>query len=142
MINSISKMKIQSNSPLQKIPKNYTIDEQSNYWFDIPAGPDTGKRLFYYDYHPKSAEKEVVLFVHGNPECSYTYRHIRDEILRKNTSTRIIAVDHIGFGISDRATYEMIDKHQFYESIFFLKHKRHKSPQKGFHKSLFPLSHF
>lgn len=114
-------MDIQSNSPLQKVPKNYALGEAYNHWFTIPEGPDKGKKLFYYDYQTAQPSEKVVLFVHGNPECSYTYRHIRDEIVKSKTAVRIIAMDHIGFGISDRATYEMIDIHHAFNLKLLIK---------------------
>jgi len=100
-----------SNTPLQKVPDDYSLGTKWNHWFSIPEGPDKGKKLFYYDYQTVEPHEKVVLFVHGNPECSYTYRHIRDKIIKSSAAVRIIAMDHIGFGISDRATYEMIDIH-------------------------------
>ena len=102
-------MNIQSNTPLQNPPTDY-FTGQAN-WFTIPEGQDAGKKIFYYDHTPGSKPDRVILFVHGNPESSYTYRHIRDELIEKKINARILAVDHIGFGLSDRATYEMIDMH-------------------------------
>lgn len=113
-------MEVLSNSPLQKIPEDYTLGAPYNHWFIIPDGPDKGKKMFYYDFKTSKTSDKIVLFVHGNPECSYTYRHIRDEILTKEKNVRIIAMDHIGFGISDRATYEMIDIHHAFNLKLFI----------------------
>jgi pimeloyl-ACP methyl ester carboxylesterase len=100
-----------SNSPLQNPPADY-FPAGSDNWFLIPEGKDAGKHLFYYDYSVGPGEPEAtVVLVHGNPESSYTYRHIRDSLIESGKSTRIIAMDHIGFGISDQATFEMVEIH-------------------------------
>lgn len=102
---------IVSNSPLQQPPDDY-FPEGAARWFSIPGGKDAGKTMFYYDFNVGEQEPETtVVFVHGNPETSYTYRHIRDELIRLNKPVRIIAMDHIGFGLSDQADFEMIDMH-------------------------------
>lgn len=104
-------IQVRSNSPLQSLPDDYCMDGVDK-WFVIPEGFDKGKKLFYSDYEPASGVIEkTVLFVHGNPECSYTYRHARDELLSKNANLRIICPDHIGMGISDQADFEMVDMH-------------------------------
>ncbi len=95
-------------SPLTMIPADY-YREGSERIFTIPDGTDSGKAMFYQDIAlgDKVPEKTVV-FVHGNPENSYTYRHIVAELCtRANLNTRIVAMDHIGFGLSDQAGYEM-----------------------------------
>ncbi|HEY0931548.1 MAG TPA: alpha/beta fold hydrolase, partial [Gemmatimonas sp.] len=43
----------------------------------------------------------AVCFVHGTPTCSYEWRH---QIRALESSHRCIAVDHLGFGLSDRPT--------------------------------------
>ncbi len=104
-------MEVKSNSQLQSVPEEYCPLGSGN-WFRIHEGYDAGKTLFYYDYDVgNKPPQSTVLFVHGNPECSYTYRHIRDELLRYGAPLRLIGIDHIGFGISDQASYEMVDMH-------------------------------
>lgn len=104
-------MKVESNSPLQKVPNDY-CPAGSDRWFEIPAGLDKGKKLFFSDYAPDDGEPEkTVLFVHGNPECSYTYRHVRDHLIGSKARVRIVSPDHIGFGVSDQASLEMVDMH-------------------------------
>ena len=54
-----------------------------------------------------------MLFCHGNPECSYAYRKVFadlcDRVRRGSLDpVRVVAVDHVGFGRSDRATYETV----------------------------------
>lgn len=106
---------IRSNSPIKVIPNQY-CPKGSDNWFVIPDGPDQGKNLFYYDFViGKGAVEKTVVFVHGNPESSYTYAQTRDHLIalaKKNNQTiRIIAMDHIGFGLSDQASFEMVDMH-------------------------------
>lgn len=104
-------IKVKSNSPLQSLPEDYCLDG-ADRWFEIPDGFDKGKKLFYSDYTPMSGVAEkTVLFVHGNPECSYTFRHARDALLSQNPNLRVICPDHIGMGISDQADFEMVDIH-------------------------------
>ena len=100
-----------SNSPLQDPPADY-FPVGSDNWFLIPEGKDAGKQMFYYDYSTAPGQPEaIVVFVHGNPESSYTYRHIRDSLIESGKPLRIIAMDHIGFGLSDQATFEMVEIH-------------------------------
>lgn len=104
-------IEVKSNSPLHSVPEDY-CPPGSDRWFKLPGGHDAGKLLFYYDHSiAEETPQGIVLFVHGNPECSYTYRHVRDELLKHEAPIRIVAVDHIGFGISDQASFEMVDMH-------------------------------
>lgn len=62
-------------------------------WFDTPDG-----RLHYIDEGPK--DKPPVVFVHGNPEWSFLFRHDIAALLK--AGVRVIAFDHLGFGRSDK----------------------------------------
>ena len=64
-----------------------------------PYGADT-LRMHYVDEGPKDAP--VVLMVHGEPAWSYVYRKMIP--LFADACLRAIAVDHIGFGRSDKLT--------------------------------------
>jgi len=102
---------IESNSPLRTVPDDYVPDGTAR-WFSIPEGPDAGKTMFYFDHVEGDATPAAtVLFVHGNPECSYTYRHVRRHLATAREPVRIVAMDHVGFGLSDQATFEMVDLH-------------------------------
>lgn len=61
----------------------------SNY-FDI-----NGYRLHYID----EGQGETILFIHGTPSWSFDFRHI---IKGLSGQFRCIAIDHIGFGLSDK----------------------------------------
>jgi pimeloyl-ACP methyl ester carboxylesterase len=113
---------IKSNSPLQNPPADY-FPLGSGNWFEIPEGLDAGKQQFYYDHCKGSGDPEAtVVFVHGNPECSYTYRHIRDALMASAHNVRLIAMDHIGFGLSDQATFEMVEMHHSANLIQLVRH--------------------
>lgn len=104
-------MKIPTNTPLRRPPDDYCPTGASR-WFQIPDGLDAGKRLFYIDHSTGGAAADrTVLFVHGNPECSYTYRDSRDALIASDAALRIVIPDHIGFGLSDQADFEMVDMH-------------------------------
>jgi haloalkane dehalogenase len=55
--------------------------------------------LHYVDEGPRDAEP--VLLVHGTPSWSFEYRHV---IAALRGERRVIAVDHLGFGLSSRPT--------------------------------------
>lgn len=115
-------MNVESNSPLQIVPEDY-CPAGSELWFRIPDGYDAGKTLFYSDHVIGDQPPEnTVLFVHGNPESSYTFRHIRDELIASQASLRLVAMDHIGFGVSDRATFEMVDMHHSANLLQLIRH--------------------
>ena len=115
-------MQIRSNSPLRNPPPDY-CPAAAVRWFTVKNGYDKGKTLFYYDHVTGPGDPvETVLLVHGNPECSYTYRHIRDRLQSSDHTLRIIALDHIGFGLSDQADYEMVDMHHAANLIQLVRH--------------------
>jgi len=57
----------------------------------------TWGKVHYVDEGPRDAE--VVLLVHGTPTWSFEYRHVISALAR---SRRVIATDHLGFGLSER----------------------------------------
>lgn len=116
-------MHVPTTSPLQDPPSDY-CPPGSERWFTIPDGLDAGKTLFYYDHHtaPGTAPQATVLFVHGNPECSYTYRAIRDGLIASGRPLRLVAMDHVGFGLSDQADFEMVDQHHAANVLQLVRH--------------------
>jgi haloalkane dehalogenase len=58
--------------------------------FEVPAG-----RLHYVD----EGNGQVIVMVHGNPTWSFLYRHL---IKRLRPEYRCVAMDHLGFGLSDK----------------------------------------
>ncbi len=99
-------------TPLTRVPDDYAAGGGSR-WFVLPDGPDAGRKLFFLDRRLGEGNGPVVLLVHGNPECSYTYRKVIAALERRTlpTGTRVIAMDHIGFGRSDQASFEMVEMH-------------------------------
>jgi pimeloyl-ACP methyl ester carboxylesterase len=71
-------------------------------WLDHQAYPFSpnylevdGGRMHYID----EGEGEPIVFVHGTPAWSFLYRHLIRDLSRDH---RCIAMDHIGFGLSDK----------------------------------------
>jgi pimeloyl-ACP methyl ester carboxylesterase len=62
-------------------------------WFDTPDG-----RLHYVDEGPR--DRRPVVLVHGNPTWGYLYRNFIPPLAE--AGHRAIAVDHLGFGRSDK----------------------------------------
>lgn len=57
--------------------------------------PVDGQRLHYVD----EGSGEPILMLHGNPTWSYLYRHLIADL---RSSYRCVALDHLGFGFSDK----------------------------------------
>ena len=60
-------------------------------YFQVPGG-----RLHYID---EGTSDHVLVMVHGNPTWSYSWRNL---IKALSSEYRCIAVDHLGFGLSDK----------------------------------------
>ncbi len=58
-----------------------------------------GHQLHYVDEGPKDSELPPVVMVHGNPTWSFFYRNIIKEFSK---TRRVIAVDHLGCGLSSK----------------------------------------
>lgn len=102
---------IPTSTPLRSVPVDY-CPPGSERWFTLLRGPDAGRTMFYSDHSSGSGQpRHTVLLIHGNPECSYTYRSIVQELVAHPEPVRIVALDHIGFGLSDQAGYEMVETH-------------------------------
>jgi pimeloyl-ACP methyl ester carboxylesterase len=81
-------------------------------WLDRDAYPFTsrwhavdGAQLHYLDEGPRGDPHPIVV-VHGTPTWSFEWRHV---IKALRAHRRVIAVDHLGFGLSDKpedAAYE------------------------------------
>ena len=118
-------------TPVTDVPADY-YPPGCGGWFEIPDGRDAGKRLFVRDsVHGDATDappgddrsfggtgatasdefdgEATVVLIHGNPECSYTYRNVVTELAaRADRRFRVVAPDHLGFGLSDTADYEML----------------------------------
>ncbi len=80
--------------------------------------------MFYRDSnHGKGKLKNTIVFVHGNPESSYTYRKVIDHLINSAKKPfRIVAMDHIGFGLSDQASFEMVSMDRANNLFQLIKH--------------------
>jgi pimeloyl-ACP methyl ester carboxylesterase len=109
MVEKINLKALPSNSPIKNVPADYYPQGCGN-WYEIVEGNDTGKKMFFRDSKHGTGEPEnTIVFVHGNPECSYTYRNVVKHLVNTvKKSIRIVAMDHIGFGLSDQASFEMV----------------------------------
>ncbi len=97
------------NTPVSDVPPDY-YHPGHGHWYILPEGRDAGKKMFFRDESFGSDKPAAtIVFVHGNPESSYTYRKIiRSLEYATRSAFRVVAMDHIGFGLSDRASYEMV----------------------------------
>lgn len=70
-----------------------------SHWFELSSG----HKLHYFDHGPTAIERPdsagPILAVHGNPTWSFYYRSIANRMGGEN---RVIALDHIGCGLSDK----------------------------------------
>jgi len=69
--------------------------DQSEYPFRSNYFDVNGQKMHYLD----EGSGETILFVHGTPSWSFDYRNI---IKALSAQYRCIAIDHIGFGLSDK----------------------------------------
>lgn len=74
----------------------------ANHWLDTSEYPFhsnyfdiNGHQLHYID----EGQGETILFVHGTPSWSFDYRNI---IKKLKTDYKCFAIDHMGFGLSDK----------------------------------------
>lgn len=74
-------------------------------FFTVPEG-----RLHYID----EGGGEPILLLHGNPTWSFMYRHV---IGRLAPTHRCLAVDHLGFGLSDKPAHWTYRPEQHAEHI-------------------------
>ena len=81
----------------------------------------TGVKMHYVQSGPvpssSSDEVPTVLCVHGNPTWSFTYRRIVAEL---NPAARVIAVDHVGCGLSDKPQDYLYSLAQHIENLVHL----------------------
>lgn len=71
-------------------------------WLDTAAYPFTARAVAVDEgsmHYVDEGEGDVVLLVHGTPTWSYEYRRL---IAALRPRYRVIALDHLGFGLSER----------------------------------------
>lgn len=74
--------------------KNQWLDKKE-YPFSSNFYEVNGHKLHYID----EGKGDTILFVHGTPSWSFDFRNV---IKKLRTTNRCIAIDHIGFGLSDK----------------------------------------
>lgn len=94
-----------SDTPLKCVPAGYCPAGQPQ-WHVLEKGDARGKHLYFADrLIGQGGELRTLLFVHGNPECSYIFSEVIRILLALDLpQTRIVTFDHIGFGLSSQAT--------------------------------------
>jgi haloalkane dehalogenase len=75
----------------------YDWVDREAYPFESKFIETTAGRVHYVDEGPRGGQ--VVVLVHGTPSWSFEYRHLIPVLAR---TRRVIAVDHLGFGLSTR----------------------------------------
>jgi pimeloyl-ACP methyl ester carboxylesterase len=69
--------------------------DREQFPFVVHTFDTSDGRMAYVD----EGRGEALVFVHGNPSWSFLYRHLIEPLSK---SYRCIAVDHLGFGLSDK----------------------------------------
>ena len=69
--------------------------DRAEYPFRSHHFPTPSGDMHYVD----EGSGEVIVFVHGNPSWSFLYRHLIKALSRDH---RCIALDNLGFGLSDK----------------------------------------
>ena len=97
------------NTPIKDIPPDY-YPEGCGFWYELSEGLDAKKKLFFRDStHGDGTPEKTIVFIHGNPENSYTYRKVINHLINSAKKPfRLVTMDHIGFGLSDQASFEMV----------------------------------
>jgi haloalkane dehalogenase len=76
------------------------VDWRSEYPFASHYRGPAGRRLHYLDEGPAGVSPaETFLCVHGNPTWSFYWRHL---IRNWRGRHRVVAIDHLGCGLSDK----------------------------------------
>ncbi len=75
--------------------RDYNWLDKSEYPFTSNYFDINGQKLHYID----EGKGDTILFVHGTPSWSFDYRNI---IKTLKDNYRCVAIDHIGFGLSDK----------------------------------------
>ncbi len=83
--------------PVQK-PERQMSEVWANYPFESHYIAVNGSQMHYIDEGDPNGP--VFLFLHGNPTSSYLWRDVIGPVAA--SGARVIAVDNIGFGASDR----------------------------------------
>jgi haloalkane dehalogenase len=79
-----------------------TADSQAPAWLDREEYPFRNRGVQLADgrmHYVDEGAGDPILFVHGTPTWSFDYRHLITAMSRRR---RAIAIDHFGFGLSDR----------------------------------------
>lgn len=76
-----------------------------------------GRRIFVIDVPADIEKTEPLLLLHGFPTSSFDWRHVIDVLARDR---RVVALDWLGFGLSDKPTgirYSLFDQASIAEGV-------------------------
>ena len=75
-----------------------------------------GVRVHYIDVcgGPRESAEETILCVHGEPTWSYVYRKVVAGVGKEHPGWRVVALDFIGFGKSDKFSREDMYSHELH----------------------------
>ena len=88
-----AKLQERAHATVRKLGIEHAYPFAHNF-IETPAGPMSGA-MHYVD----EGDGDPILCLHGNPTWSFLYR---DFIRELSTTNRVVAPDHIGFGLSDK----------------------------------------
>ncbi len=74
-------------------------------WLDRSEYPFTNRTFAHPDgriHYVDEGQGPIILFVHGTPDWSFGFRHLVKDL---QTNYRCVAIDHLGFGLSDKPAH-------------------------------------
>jgi pimeloyl-ACP methyl ester carboxylesterase len=109
VLQTLTPQTVPGDSPVKQVPVDY-YPTGDGFGFTIQSGLDAGKKIFLRDSrYGQATPQGTIVFIHGNPESSYTFRHVIQLLVMRSTCPfRVVAMDHMGFGLSDTAAGEMV----------------------------------
>ncbi len=84
----------------------------TSQFFELPPPAPQGTRMHYVA--TGSADQPTILCVHGNPTWSFTYRRVLQEL---SSEAYVVAVDHVGCGLSDKPQHYPYTLSQHIENL-------------------------
>ncbi len=94
------------------LPKPQAVNISADLPYQSKFIDVQGLRMHYIE----SGEGDPILFLHGNPTSSYLWRNVMPYLQQQG---RVIAVDNIGFGLSDKPdpSYTFVDYARYIEGF-------------------------
>ena len=98
----------------QKKNQQPTLEISAEFPFESHYVDVLGSKMHYID--EGQSDEDVILFIHGNPESVYVWRNIIPYV---SDDTRVVAVDLIGMGKSDKPDidYRFVDHARYLDGF-------------------------